>query len=112
MGSSDPLPAGFEIRFGSMNFQAMGNSYLMRITNRAELHPWQSTRTGRFPLRLLPTPQRPRQRTLWALQHPDVDSVLASARARHEWNDVGPRAPRHNTTRPSARRRRRPQGSA
>jgi hypothetical protein len=39
MGSSDPLPAGFEIRFGSLNFQATGNDYLMRITNRAELHP-------------------------------------------------------------------------
>jgi hypothetical protein len=37
MGSSDPLPAGFEIRFGSLNFQATGNSYLMRITNREEL---------------------------------------------------------------------------
>jgi hypothetical protein len=39
MGSSDPLPAGFEIRFRSLNFQATGNFYLMRITNRAELHP-------------------------------------------------------------------------
>jgi hypothetical protein len=39
MGSSDPFPAGFEIRFGSLNFQAMGNSYLMRIINRDELHP-------------------------------------------------------------------------
>jgi hypothetical protein len=37
MGSSDPLPAGFEIRFGSLNFQATGNGYLMRITNRDEL---------------------------------------------------------------------------
>jgi hypothetical protein len=37
MGSSDPLPTGFEIRFGSLNFQAMGNGYLMRITNRDEL---------------------------------------------------------------------------
>jgi hypothetical protein len=43
MGSSDPLPAGFEIRFGSLNFQATGNGYLMRITNRVELHPWWST---------------------------------------------------------------------
>jgi hypothetical protein len=43
MGSSDPLPAGFKIRFGSLNFQAMGNGYLMRITNRAELHSWRST---------------------------------------------------------------------
>jgi hypothetical protein len=38
MGSSDPLPAGFEIRFGGLNFQATGNSYLMRLTNREELH--------------------------------------------------------------------------
>jgi hypothetical protein len=37
MGSSDPLPVGFEIRFGSLNFQATGNGYLMRITNREEL---------------------------------------------------------------------------
>jgi hypothetical protein len=34
MGSSDPLPAGFAIRFGSLNFQATGNGYLMRLTNR------------------------------------------------------------------------------
>jgi hypothetical protein len=37
MGSSDPLPAGFEIRFGSLNFQATGNGYLMCLTNRDEL---------------------------------------------------------------------------
>jgi hypothetical protein len=37
MGSSDPLTAGFEIRFGSLNFQATGNGYLMRLTNREEL---------------------------------------------------------------------------
>jgi hypothetical protein len=37
MGSSDPLPAGFEIRFGCLNFQATGNDYLMRLTNREEL---------------------------------------------------------------------------
>jgi hypothetical protein len=37
MGSSDPLPAGFEIRFGGLNFQATGNVYLMRLTNREEL---------------------------------------------------------------------------
>jgi hypothetical protein len=29
MGSWDSLPAGFEIRFGSLNFQARGNDYLM-----------------------------------------------------------------------------------
>jgi hypothetical protein len=37
MGSSDPLPAGFEILFGGLNFQATGNGYLMRLTNREEL---------------------------------------------------------------------------
>jgi hypothetical protein len=37
MGSSDPLPAGFEIRFGGLNFQATGNDYLMRLTNCEEL---------------------------------------------------------------------------
>jgi hypothetical protein len=37
MGSSNPLPAGFEIWFGSLNFQATGNDYLMCITNRDEL---------------------------------------------------------------------------
>jgi hypothetical protein len=37
MGSSDPLPAGFEIRFGGLNFQATRNSYLMRLTNHEEL---------------------------------------------------------------------------
>jgi hypothetical protein len=46
MGSSDPLPAGFEIWFGGLNFQATGNGYLMRVTNRAELHPWRSTGPG------------------------------------------------------------------
>jgi hypothetical protein len=40
VGSSDPLPDGFEIRFGSLNFQDTGNGYLMCIANRAELHPW------------------------------------------------------------------------
>jgi hypothetical protein len=49
MGSSDPLPAGSEIRFGSLNFQATGNDYLMRITNHAELHPWRSTGPGLVP---------------------------------------------------------------
>jgi hypothetical protein len=37
MGSSDPLPVGFEIRFGGLNFQATWNGYLMRLTNREEL---------------------------------------------------------------------------
>jgi hypothetical protein len=48
MGSSDPLPPGFEIRFESLNFQATGNDYLMRLTNREELRAWrQAVRPGR-----------------------------------------------------------------
>jgi hypothetical protein len=46
LGSSDPFPAGFEIWFGSLNFQATGNGYLMRLTNCDELHPWRSTGLG------------------------------------------------------------------
>jgi hypothetical protein len=53
MGSSDPLPAGFEIRFGSLNFQAMGNGYLMRITNRDELRARRAT--GQGPVPVVPT---------------------------------------------------------
>jgi hypothetical protein len=37
MGSSDPLPAGFEIRFGGLNFHATGNDYMMHLTDREEL---------------------------------------------------------------------------
>jgi hypothetical protein len=49
MGSSDPFLAGFEIWFGSLNFQATGNNYLMRITYRDKLHPWRSTGPGPVP---------------------------------------------------------------
>jgi hypothetical protein len=50
MGSSDPLPARFEIRFGSLNFQAMGNGYLMRITNRDELRARRQTGPAPVPV--------------------------------------------------------------
>jgi hypothetical protein len=50
MGSLDPLPAGFEIRFGRLNFQATGNDYLMRITNRDELRARQATGPGPVPV--------------------------------------------------------------
>jgi hypothetical protein len=49
MGISDPLPAGFEIWFGSLNFQATGNNYLMRITNHNQLHLWWSIGSGPMP---------------------------------------------------------------
>jgi hypothetical protein len=49
MGSSDPVPAGFQIRFGSLNFQATRNGYLMCITNRDELHARRPTGPGPVP---------------------------------------------------------------
>jgi hypothetical protein len=50
MGGSDLLPAGFEIRFGSLNFQATGNGYLMRITNREELRARRQTGPASAPV--------------------------------------------------------------
>nr|CAB3465777.1 unnamed protein product [Digitaria exilis] len=40
MGSSDPFPAGYEIRFGSLHFQATGNGYLMRILSLRHGQRW------------------------------------------------------------------------
>jgi hypothetical protein len=57
MGSSDPLPAGFEIRFGSLNFQATGNGNLMRITNRNEL--CARRQTGSAPVPIAPVAATP-----------------------------------------------------
>jgi hypothetical protein len=57
MGSSDPLPAGFKLRFESLNFQATGNGYLMRINNRDELRArWP---TGPDPVPVAPTAGAP-----------------------------------------------------
>jgi hypothetical protein len=54
MGSSDPLPAGFEIRFGGLNFQATGNDYLMHLTNREEIRTRRQV--GSAPVAATPTP--------------------------------------------------------
>jgi hypothetical protein len=72
MGSSDPLPAGFEIRFGSLNFQATGNGYLMRITNHDELRARRQT--GADPASVAPATHAP------AYAH--VDAVGPSAPRR------------------------------
>jgi hypothetical protein len=50
MGSSDPLPTGFEIRFGSLNFHATGNCYLTRITNFDELRARRQTGSAPVPV--------------------------------------------------------------
>jgi hypothetical protein len=57
MGSSDPLPAGFEIQFGSLNFQATGNGYLMRITNSDDLRAWRQA--GADPASVAPAARAP-----------------------------------------------------
>jgi hypothetical protein len=111
MGSSDPLPTGFKIRFGSLNFQATRNGYVMRITNHTELHPWQSIGPGPVPITPATTPPRPLKRMPWALSRPDTGGTLASVRARREWSNIGPRTRRHKATHPPARQRR-PRGSA
>jgi hypothetical protein len=59
MGSSDPLPAGFEIRFGGLNFQAMGNGYLMRLTNREELRARRQAGSTVVPTARTATTQTP-----------------------------------------------------
>jgi hypothetical protein len=75
MGSSDPLPVGFEIRFGCLNFQATGNDYLMRITNLDELHPWRSTGPG--PIPAMPATDAP------APAQVDVAGASAPRRRQH-----------------------------
>jgi hypothetical protein len=74
MGSSDPLPVGFEIRFGSLNFQATGNDYLMRITNRDELRTWWQA--GADPASVAPATHAP------ASTHVDVVGPSAPRRRR------------------------------
>jgi hypothetical protein len=59
MGSSDPLPAGFEILFGGLNFQATGNDYLMRLTNREELRAWRQAGSAPVAATRVATTQTP-----------------------------------------------------
>jgi hypothetical protein len=96
MGSLDPLPSRFEIRFGSLNFQATRNGYLMRITNSDELHPWRAPGQGRSPPHPVPTPRRPPKRTPRTPQRHDAEDAPTSALDRRGWNDVGPRVSPHN----------------
>jgi hypothetical protein len=106
MGSSDPLPAGFEIRFGSLNYQATGNGYLMRITNRAELHRGDRLGPDRSPLRPAEAPRHLRRWALRALPHLDAAIVPTSVHTERERKGDEPHAPRHDVTNPSAQRRR------
>jgi hypothetical protein len=49
--------------------------------------------------------QRPHKQMLRARQHLDAGGVLASARARREWNDIGPCVLRYNVSHLKAGRR-------
>jgi hypothetical protein len=100
MGSSNPLPAGFEIRFGSLDFQATGNGYLMCITNRDELRPWRSTGLGPVPVTPTTDAPAPAQADAEGPQHHDADDAPASAPDRRGWNDIGPRASPLNAMQP------------
>jgi hypothetical protein len=112
MGSWDPLPAGFEIRFGSLNFQATGNGYpcasptVRKFTHGAKRGP------PRSPLHESPRHQRPPARTLRAHQRHDAAAASASARARRGQSDGTLSASPHNAARPSARRQPPRRGSA
>jgi hypothetical protein len=83
MGSSDP-PAGFEIRFGSLNFQATGNDYLMRITNLDELRARRPT--GPDPVPVAPAAGAPASA--------QVDAASPPAPRRRRRSDQRPRQAR------------------
>jgi hypothetical protein len=102
MGSSDPLPAGFEIRFGGLNFQATGNGYLMRLTNREELRVGARPGPPRSPLHVSPRRKRLLARTLRARQHLGAAAAPASARAKRGQSDGKLSVSPHNAVRPSA----------
>jgi hypothetical protein len=102
MGSKDPLPAGFEIRFMGLNFQATGNGYLMRLTNREELRAQRQA--GSVPVaaaRVATTPTPP-ARTLRVHRRHGAAAAPVSARVRRGWSAGMLRALPHNATCPPA----------
>jgi hypothetical protein len=101
MGSSDPLPAGFEIRFGSLNFQATGNGHLMPITNHDMLHPWRSTGPGSVPVAPAADAPAPAQADAEHLNADDAPVSTLDTRGR---NDDEPRVLPRNVTRSLTRR--------
>jgi hypothetical protein len=112
MGSSDPLPAGFEIRFGSLNFQATGTAISCASPTAPGFTHGGQPGQDQFPPRPLLTARHPPERTLRAPQRHNADDDPASALDRRGWSDVGPRASPLNATRPLARWRPLPRGSA
>jgi hypothetical protein len=103
MGSSDPLPAVFKIRFGGLNFQATGNGYLMRLTNREELRPQRQAGSVPVPAARTTTAQTPPAKMLRVRQRHDVAATPASVHTRRGPSDGKLNAPPLNMARPSAR---------
>jgi hypothetical protein len=52
MGQFDLFPAGYEIRFGNLEFQPTSNGYLMRILNIVEIRVVVPVPEPVFPLRV------------------------------------------------------------
>jgi hypothetical protein len=96
MGSSVPFPAGFEIRFGSLNFQATRNDYPMRLTNRDELHLWRSTGPD-------PMPATPATKALAPAQATAASTLTPRHRRRSGQRSHQARMERHRAARVTAR---------
>jgi hypothetical protein len=111
-GQLGPLPAGFEIRFGSLNFQATGNDYLMRITNQDELRARQAT--GPAPIHAAPAADAPvpAQADAAGPSAPRRRRRPVSALGRRGRNDDAPCATPRSTMRPPAIRQPLRQGNA
>jgi hypothetical protein len=62
-GQSDTLPAGFEIWFGSIHYQATGNGYHMRILNRETLKAAPPGTSAAPMPAVFPPPPRRRKRS-------------------------------------------------
>jgi hypothetical protein len=101
IGSSNPLPAGFEIRFGGLNFQATGNDYLMRLTNSEELRARHQTGSTTAPAARAATTQTPAGTYAANPSAPQHRVAPASVRARRGPSDGKLNAPPPNTARPS-----------
>jgi hypothetical protein len=104
MGSSDPLPVGFEIRFGSLSFQATGTA-----TSCASPTATNSVRGGKLgqPRSLSHLSlghQRPPARMLRAPQRLDTVDVPVSTLDKRGRSADGLRAPSCRATRPPAGR--------
>jgi hypothetical protein len=103
MGSSDPLHAGFEIRFGGLNFQATGNGYLMHLTNREELRARRQARSAPAAAARVATTPTPASTDAAGPSTSRTAAAPASARARHGQSDGTLSASPHNVAHPSAR---------